>query len=620
MVTVNEDFYTLKCISCHTEFDEHETCTTCLKCGNPLDIVYNYEFIKKRLNLYALKNSPISALKYLTFFPILDMEKIVSLNEGGTPLHHCRNLSKQYGLKNLYVKNEGANPTGVFKDRGTLVEVSKALELRAKAVCLASTGNMAASVSAYCTIAKIPCYVLVPEGTPIGKLAQSLAYGARIIQVRGTYSDCAKLAVEMAKKNNFYLAGDYVFRLEGQKSQAYEIAEQLGWKAPDYVVCPVGCGTNLAAIWKGFVELKKLDLIDHLPKLICVQPTGCNVIVKAFHKKTLKFTPLDKPNTICSAVAAGYPLDGIKALQALFDSKGMAVEVTDEEALSREQLLAKQEALFVEPSGALPIAAVEKLAAQGFFKPDDTIVCIATGTGLKDPKSAVKMIPDPPTIDPHISEVDNYLKHKLYQIQSEGMKNKDKILWERIPETTKLKEIIHKEFGITLSSPILKSTIQSIQAFENKGKIITKQDLQNIVEEQLDEYNLKDKYLEVIDFEAKTSKYNQASASIKIRHGKEVLIGQGKGTGAVDAIITAIMSSIKKHDQLSIKLTDYNVEIFTGGVEAAVKVVMTAVDKNENRIIAHATSPDVIVASVSAFEKCYNFLYYKHEAQQSANN
>ena len=283
MVTLNENFYTLKCIKCKAQFDEHTTCTKCLKCGSSLDVVYNYDFIKRRLNLYALKHSPISALKYLTFYPIINLEKIITLNEGGTPLHHCINLSKKYKLNNLYIKNEGANPTGVFKDRGTLVEITKAQEMGAKAVCFASTGNMAASVAAYCTQAKLPCYVLVPEGTPIGKLAQTLSYGARIIQVRGTYSECAKLAEQMAEKNGFYLAGDYAFRLEGQKSQAYEIAEQLGWRAPDYLVCPAGVGTNISAIWKGFVELHKLELIKKLPKLIAVQPEGCDVIVRAFN-------------------------------------------------------------------------------------------------------------------------------------------------------------------------------------------------------------------------------------------------------------------------------------------------------------------------------------------------
>ncbi len=613
MVKVNQDFYTLRCINCKSQFDEHQTCTICLKCGGPLDVVYNYEFIKQRLNVYALKNSPISALKYLTFYPIINLEKIVTLNEGGTPLHHCRNFSQKFKLNNLYIKNEGANPTGVFKDRGTLVEITKALEMGAKAVCFASTGNMAASVAAYCSIAKIPCYVLVPEGTPIGKLAQTLSYGARIIQVRATYSECAALAEKMAKKHGFYLAGDYAFRLEGQKSQAYEIAEQLGWKAPDYVVCPVGVGTNISGIWKGFVELKKLDLISNLPKIIAVQPQDCDVVVRAFKSKNKKLVAIEKPNTVCSAVAVSLPFDGPKVLKALSESHGTAVSVSDEEVLETQQLVARQEAVFVEPSGALPMAAVAKLSAQKFFKKDDVIVCIATGNGLKDPKSAVKIIPDPPTIDPEMSEIDNYLKFKLYHIQSEGMKNKQKILWKKIPETKQLQKIVEDEFGIKLTPEIMSGVIKNIQAFETKGKTITKQDFQNIIEEQLDEYTLKNKHLEIIDFEAKTGKYKKAVGSIKVRYGKEILIGQSEGVGAVDAIITALKNSLKDHDKLSIELTDYNVEIFTGGVEATVKVVMTAVDKSGNKVTAQATSPDVIVASVNAFEKCYNFLYYKKE-------
>ncbi|MDA1060165.1 MAG: threonine synthase [bacterium] len=611
MVTLNENFYTLQCINCKAEFDEHTTCTKCLKCGCSLDVIYNYDFIKQRLNLYALKHSPISALKYLTFYPIIDLSKIITLNEGGTPLHHCKNLSKKYKLNNLFIKNEGANPTGVFKDRGTLVEITKAQEMGAKAVCFASTGNMAASVAAYCTQAKLPCYVLVPEGTPIGKLAQTLSYGARIIQVRGTYSQCSKLAEQMAKKHGFFLAGDYAFRLEGQKSQAYEIAEQLGWKAPDYLVCPVGVGTNISAIWKGFSELHKLDLIDKLPKIIAVQPDGCDVVVRAFNSKSKKLVEIEKPNTVCSAVAVSMPFDGMKVLKALKDSGGCGVSIPDEEVLAIEQTLAREEAIFVEPSGALPLAAVAKLSEKGFFKKDDTIVCVATGNGLKDPKSAVKIIPDPPTIDPELSEVDNYLKYKLYQIQSEGVKNRSKILWKKIPSEKDLKKIVHDEFGINLSKAVLKGTTDSIKKFETKGKKINKQDIQNIIEEQLDEYNQKEKHLKIIDFEVKTSKYKEAEASIKLSYGNKILIEQAKGVGAVDAIISALKKAIKGHDKLEIKLIDYNVEIFTGGVEAAVKVVMTAIDKNGNRIIAQATSPDVIVASVSAFEKCYNFLYHR---------
>ncbi|MBT4917087.1 pyridoxal-phosphate dependent enzyme, partial [Candidatus Peregrinibacteria bacterium] len=443
-------------------------------------------------------------------------------------------------------------------------------------------------------------------------LAQTLSYGARIIQVRGTYSDCAKLAVEMSEKHGFYLAGDYAFRLEGQKSQAYEIAEQLGWKAPDYLVCPVGCGTNLSAIWKGFKELKKLDLIDSLPKLIAVQPHGCNVVVQAQNSKSKKLIVLEKPDTICSAVAAGNPLDGKKVLQGLKESKGKAVEVSDGETLEVEQMMAKEEAIFVEPSGALSMAAVQKLQEKKFFKPTDVVVCVATGNGLKDPKSATKIVPDPPTIDPEMSEVDNYLKHKLYHIQSEGIKNKQKVLWDKIPTIAQIKKIINTEFGVELTKEVLEQVLDSVRAYETKGKAVAKQDLQNIIEEHLDEYHHKNKYLEIIDFETKTSKYNKAQASVKLRYGDKVLLGQAEGVGTVDAIIKALKKGFKEHDKLFIKLTDYHVEIFTGGVDASVKVVMTAIDKNGNRIIAQATSPDVIVASVTAFEKCYNFLYYKN--------
>ena len=612
MVKVHENFYQLKCTECSKQYDENETSTTCKKCHAPLDVEYNYDFIRKRLNIYALKNSPISALKYLIFYPIINLDNIVSLNEGGTPLHHCKNLSKDFKLPKLYVKNEGANPTGVFKDRGTLVEVTKAIEMGAKAVCLASTGNMAASVSAYCSIAKIPCYVLVPEGTPVGKLAQSLSYGARIIQVRGDYSTCARLAEEMAERHNFYLAGDYVFRLEGQKSQAYEIAEQLGWKAPDYLLCPVGVGTNLAAIHKGFVELKKLELIDSLPKIVAVQAKGANAVARAFKAKKKKYEPLDKVDTICSAVAVTNPYDGNKLLKAVYETKGFALDLEDEEVLEAQQMLAKKEAIFVEPSGALPIAAIAKLQKKKFFKPTDTVVCIATGNGLKDPKSAVKILPDPPTIDPETSEVDNYLKYKLYRLKSEGNKNKAKVLWKRIPEKAKLKEIVEKEFGIKTNPTVLKLIMERVQYFETKGKAVTKQDLQNIIENALDDYTLKDKQLEVIDFSTDTSMYKKAHANMKIRFGDKVLIGQAEGVGTVDALITAIKKAIDGHDKLEMKLTDYNVEIFTGGVDATVKVEMKAEDKSGNKIIAHATSPDVIVASVSAFEKCYNFLYHKY--------
>ena len=219
-------FYELRCISCGRLVREKESSTRCPDCRHPLDVRYDYAYIRSRLNRYSLRTSPVKALKYLDFYPLLDLDLVVSMNEGGTPLYRCTRLAERTGIRDLYIKNEGANPTGVFKDRGSLVELTKAKELGAKAVCVASTGNMAASVAAYASVAGLTCYVLVPEGTAIGKLAQALSYGARLMQVRGTYSDAARLTEEMSERHGFYLAGDYAFRVEGQKSQAFEIIEQ----------------------------------------------------------------------------------------------------------------------------------------------------------------------------------------------------------------------------------------------------------------------------------------------------------------------------------------------------------------------------------------------------------
>ncbi len=191
-------FYALYCTGCGREVPEKDSRTRCPECRHPLDVRYDYGYIRSRLNRYSLRSSPVKALKYLDFFPVLNLDLVISMNEGGTPLYRCHRLADRLGLRQLYLKNEGANPTGVFKDRGSLVELTKAKELEASAVCVASTGNMAASVAAYASVAELPCYVLVPEGTAIGKLAQALSYGARLLQVRGTYSDAARLTEEMS--------------------------------------------------------------------------------------------------------------------------------------------------------------------------------------------------------------------------------------------------------------------------------------------------------------------------------------------------------------------------------------------------------------------------------------
>lgn len=609
-------FYTLRCVTCKKTTTEETTATTCPSCNGALDVEYDYDYMKSKLNFYSLRNAPISARKYLGFYPLNDLNLLVTLSEGGTPLRHAEKLGKKLGLKNLYIKNEGANPTGVFKDRGSLVELTKARELGAKAVCCASTGNMAASVSAYAAIANMPCYVLVPEGTPIGKLAQSLIYGARILQIRGTYADCCKLCEKMAKKHNFYLAGDYVFRAEGQKSCAYEIIEQLFWRVPEAVIVPMGCGTNISAIWKGFKDMKKLGFIDRMPKMIGVQPETVPTIVDAFRRNKKRYTRVDKPSSVASAVGIGEPLDDVKALRALRESKGYGETASEIEILEAEKDMAHEEAVFVEPSAALPVACLKALLKKKIIKGTDTVVCVATGVGLKDPKSATAIMPDPPVLEPTNEDIDRYLKHKIYNIRATSVIGRENILWEEsLPSIEKLKKIVKEEFNLALSKYHLEEAVKQVDLFHEKTEKMRKADLQYIVENVLKEFTGKKKVFEVKDYKLNVTRHEKPHAEVEVLYLGETIRVTADGAGPVDAIIKAARTAVKGKDKLECWLTSYNVEISTKGTDAVVEVQMGVKSKDGTEVIVSATSPDIIVASIDCFEKGYNNLYYKSQGK-----
>lgn len=604
--------YQLKCYHCERAHEETESVTECIECGGPLETYYDYEEISRRLNRHSLKTAPLSALKYVSFYPIHNFESIVSLEEGGTPLTKAENLGKKLGLEKLYIKNEGLNPTGVFKDRGTMVEVTKAKELGAKAICLASTGNMAASVAAYSAVAGLPCYVLVPEGTPIGKLAQTLTFGARVIQVRSDYSKCAELAAEMAKKYGYYLAGDYTFRTEGQKSQGYEIVEQLFWKSPDYIVCSVGNGTNLHAIYKGIKEFKQLGFIDKVPKIIVAQTEGCDPLVKAFQEGRKEFSVHKNPNTVASAMAVGNPSDGRKILADVYESGGGCYEVSDEYLLEAQQELAREEGVFSEPSGALSYAVTKKLAEEGFFKKDEIIVVSACGNGLKDPKSPLKILPEPATLDANFSEIQHFIDNKLYDIRESGNKDQEKLLFTtEIPSINEIETLLEEEFGINATERMIEQVHRISQEFIHKGKPVRKSDMQYILQEVMDEISLKNKVLEIKDFSISTTMHEKAEAKVIVEAFGSIETFTADGVGPVDAAILALKTGLNNRDTLEVRLTDYNVEIATKGVDASVEVTMSLADKDGNTVVSRTTSPDVIVASIKAFEKGFNILYDK---------
>lgn len=575
----NNCFYYLHCFVCKKRTDERQNCTVCKFCGGPLDVVYDYETLKNHMNSHLLQTAAPSVLKYLDFYPLVNRQNLKTLGEGNTPLHHAQNLGKKLNLKRLYIKNEGMNPTGAFKDRGSFVELHKAKELGYKTVCVASTGNMAASVAAYAGQIGLICYVLVPENTPRGKLAQALSYGAHVIQVRGTYTDAFELCVQVAQKYGFYLAGDYAFRGEGQKSLSYEVSEQLRFETIDWVIVPVGMGTNLSYIWKGFKEYYEFGLIKKLPKIVAVQAEGSSPIVTAFEThSTVK--PIDKAQTICSAIAcSGISIDAPKVMAALKDSKGAAVSVTDDETLHSQQMLARMEGLYVEPSSATIIAALSKLMKRKILKKDEVIICVATGAGLKDPATTLKVLAEPPTIEPSILEVDRVLKTGMLTLRAAGAAEKEKMIFTKVPNTNQVKEVVKKEFKMELDKETVKIVRNVVEKFiKIKGKSIVKADLQSIIETVIQDERRK-KTLEVEDFHIETFKKKKPFAQVKVLlNGHQYNIRQA-GVGPVDAAINSITSAIVKEDKTHFRLTDFQVEIPTTGSDATVEATMVLKDE-----------------------------------------
>ncbi len=277
-----------ECINCGSKYAIDEVVYFCKKCGDLLEIKHDIGELARKLNKSEWRNAPLSVWRYRDFMPINDYSKIVSLNEGGTGLHPCHRLGKLLGLKRLYVKNEGENPTGSFKDRGMTVGVTKAVELGVKSVICASTGNTSASLAAYAAKAGLQCAVLIPSGKiAYGKLAQAMIYGAKVIQVRSNFDQALEIVLKLSEKHKriYLLNSINPFRIEGQKSLAFEVCDQLNQESPDRLVVPVGNAGNISAIWKGFTEFHELGIVKELPKMTGIQAAGAAPIVQAFKNR-----------------------------------------------------------------------------------------------------------------------------------------------------------------------------------------------------------------------------------------------------------------------------------------------------------------------------------------------
>ncbi|HLB69813.1 MAG TPA: threonine synthase [Candidatus Methanoperedens sp.] len=368
-----------KCFRCARKYKPQEIeklpIPRCSNCGSALDAVYDYTSIQKIiLRDDFMRNKP-NHWKYWAFMPVKDLSKIITMGEGGTPLLDNRKL---YKTGRMLIKYEAANPTGSFKDRGSSLEITKALEFGKNKVALASTGNMGASVAAYAAFAGLECRVFIPDFVGVEKIRQIKAYGAETISVDGDYSIAMKRAEDyVVSHGDSFLTGDYPWRSEGTKTIGFEIADQLYWHIPDHVVVPVGNGTLISSIFEAFRELTLVGITDRIPRIIAVQVENCDPVVHAWESDLGEVMPVSNPRTIATAIACGDPIDGIAALRAIRESGGEALRVSDEETLDARDRLARN-GIFVEPSGAVAYAGVMKKKLEG------TIVCLATGHGLKD--------------------------------------------------------------------------------------------------------------------------------------------------------------------------------------------------------------------------------------------
>ncbi len=372
----------LRCIGCGAEYSGDVVIYRCPRCGDLLDVVVDVDEVFCR---ESLKGRVESIWRYAELLPDFG-DGVVTLGEGFTPLVKCEKLARIVGVRELFLKLEGLNPTGSFKDRGMSVGVSMALRIGARSVICASTGNTSASLAAYSARAGLECIVLIPEGkVAVGKLFQARIHGAKVYQVRGNFDEALSIAIERSSETGAYLLNSVnPWRIEGQKTVSFEVWEQLG-RTDINVVVPVGNSGNISAICKGFKELEMYGVIDDVPRLIGVQASGAAPIAEMVRSGASSIRFWDSPETIATAIRIGKPVNWKKGIRAIRESGGTAVSVSDEEILEALRLLATVEGVACELAGASTIAGLRRLVDEGVIGGDETAVCILTGNVLKDP-------------------------------------------------------------------------------------------------------------------------------------------------------------------------------------------------------------------------------------------
>jgi threonine synthase len=402
----------LRCKECGREYPLNPI-HVCEFCFGPLEVDYDREAQRKAVSRESIAAGPPSLWRYRDLLPC-DADRAVDLNAGFTPLLRARNLAEALGLRHLYIKNDCVNPSWSFKDRVVAVASTKALEFGFDTLACASTGNLANSVAAHAARAGMKAIVFVPADLESGKLLGSAIYGATLVAVDGGYDEVNRLCSELADKYEWAFVNINVrpYYADGSKTLAYEVAEQLGWRAPDHCVVPMASGSLITKIWKGLDELAKLWLVDSVQtKVSGAQAAGCAPIVNAWQAGTLSVRPV-KPNTIVKSLAIGNPADGYYALQAIGDSGGSAVAASDEEVIDGIKLLAESEGIFAENAGGVTVAGLKRLAESGRIAPDELVVAFITGAGPKTQEAVVGKIGEAIHVSPTVASFEQAISER----------------------------------------------------------------------------------------------------------------------------------------------------------------------------------------------------------------
>ena len=398
----------LRCRACSREYPV-EPLNVCDFCFGPLEVVYDYDAIARTISKERIQNGPLSLWRYQDLLPV-DGGNAIDINAGFTPLVKCPNLGKMLGLENLYVKNDAVNPSYSFKDRVVSVAATKAHEFGFDTLACASTGNLACSVAAHAARGGMKAVVFIPADLEHGKVVGTAIYNPTMVAVEGSYDEVNRLCSEVSDNYKWAFVNINIrpYYAEGSKTLAYEVAEQLGWRAPDHAIIPLASGSMFTKIWKGFHELADLGLIGTVKtRMHATQPAGCSPIVEAHEAGTLHVRPV-RPHTIAKSLAIGNPADGLFALKTIQGSGGTATAVPEEEIVDGITLLAETEGIFTEAAGGVVIAGLKHLVRQERIRPDEVTVAYITGNGLKT-QETVEEVVNPLLIEPTLDSFEKAL-------------------------------------------------------------------------------------------------------------------------------------------------------------------------------------------------------------------